>query len=106
MIRRQMRMDTRKPQVVMTPKSLLRHKPAVSSLDEFAKGSFQHLIPDTTSDPKKAKRVVLSSGEVYYDLPEDMPQREADDAALTRDKQTYPYPRAHPAAARNHTTAT
>src|SRR3546814_20699942 len=56
-----MRMDTRKPLVVMTPKSLLRHKLAMSSLDELAKGSFQHLIADTTSDPQKEKRVVLCS---------------------------------------------
>src|SRR3546814_12126893 len=87
MIRRQMRMDTRKPLVVMTPKSLLRHKLAVSSLDELSKGSFQHLIADTTSDPKKAKRVVLCSGKVYYDLLEDMHEREADDVALIRIEQ-------------------
>ncbi|HEY9541544.1 MAG TPA: 2-oxoglutarate dehydrogenase E1 component [Luteimonas sp.] len=93
MIRRQMRMDTRKPLVVMTPKSLLRHKLAVSSLDELAKGSFQHLIADTTSDPKKAKRVVLCSGKVYYDLLEDMHKREADDVALIRIEQLYPFPR-------------
>src|SRR3546814_4582840 len=88
-----MRMDTRKPLVVMTPKSLLRHKLAVSSLDELSKGSFQHLIADTTSDPKKAKRVVLCSGTVYYDLLEDMHKREADDVALIRIEQRYPFPR-------------
>ncbi|MGN7725033.1 2-oxoglutarate dehydrogenase E1 component [Luteimonas sp. 22616] len=93
MIRRQMRMDTRKPLVVMTPKSLLRHKLAVSSLDELAKGSFQHLIADSTSTPKKAKRVVLCSGKVYYDLLEDMHKREADDVALIRVEQLYPFPR-------------
>ena len=93
MIRRQMRMDTRKPLVVMTPKSLLRHKLAVSSLDELAKGSFQHLIADSTSSPKKARRVVLCSGKVYYDLLEDMHKREADDVALVRVEQLYPFPR-------------
>ncbi|GAB3303381.1 2-oxoglutarate dehydrogenase E1 component [Luteimonas notoginsengisoli] len=93
MIRRQMRMDTRKPLVVMTPKSLLRHKLAVSSLDELAKGSFQHLIADSTSSPKKARRVVLCSGKVYYDLLEDMHKREADDVALIRVEQLYPFPR-------------
>ena len=93
MIRRQMRMDTRKPLVVMTPKSLLRHKQAVSSLEELAEGEFQQLIADTTSDPKKAKRVVLCSGKVYYDLLEDMHKREADDVALIRVEQLYPFPR-------------
>src|SRR5690606_13218313 len=67
MIRRQMRMTTRTPLVVMTPKSLLRHKLAVSSLDELADGSFQRLIPDPKVKPGKARRVVLCSGKVYYD---------------------------------------
>ncbi|MFC3715671.1 2-oxoglutarate dehydrogenase E1 component [Luteimonas soli] len=93
MIRRQLCMDTRKPLVVMTPKSLLRHKLAVSTLDELADGSFQHLIADTTSDPKKAKRVVLCAGKVYYDLLEDMHKRGADDVALIRIEQLYPFPR-------------
>ncbi|MBO7942311.1 2-oxoglutarate dehydrogenase E1 component, partial [Streptomyces sp. S9] len=67
MIRRQMRMSTRKPLVVMTPKSLLRHKLAVSTLDELAGGEFQHLIPDAAANAnaKKIKRVVLCSGKVY-----------------------------------------
>ena len=93
MIRRQMRMKTRKPLVVMTPKSLLRHKLAVSSLDELAKGGFQHLIPDTTSDAKKAKRVVLCSGKVYYDLLEEAGKQKIHDVALVRVEQLYPFPR-------------
>lgn len=93
MVRRQMRMTTRKPLVVMTPKSLLRHKLAVSSLDELAKGGFQHLIPDTTSDAKKTRRVVLCSGKVYYDLLEEAGKREIDDVALVRVEQLYPFPR-------------
>ncbi|HVI60173.1 MAG TPA: 2-oxoglutarate dehydrogenase E1 component [Luteimonas sp.] len=107
MIRRQMRMATRKPLVVMTPKSLLRHKQAVSSLDELAKGGFQQLIADTTSDPKKARRVVLCSGKVYYDLLEDMHKRKADDVALIRVEQLYPFPRALLAAElKRHAKAT
>ena len=94
MIRRQMRMNTRKPLVVMTPKSLLRHKLAVSTLDELAGGTFQHLIADTTSTPKRAKRVVVCGGKVYYDLIEDMAKRGADDVALIRIEQLYPFPRA------------
>ena len=93
MIRRQMRMTTRKPLVVMTPKSLLRHKLAVSTLDELANGEFQQLIPDKSADPKKVKRVVLCSGKVYYDLLEDATKRGQDDVALLRVEQLYPFPR-------------
>ena len=93
MIRRQLCMDTRKPLVVMTPKSLLRHKLAVSTLNELANGEFQHLIPDATADAKKVKRVVACSGKVYYDLLEDAQKRGQDDVALLRVEQLYPFPR-------------
>jgi 2-oxoglutarate dehydrogenase E1 component len=93
MIRRQMRMTTRKPLIVMTPKSLLRHKLAVSSLEEMAEGQFQHLIPDPKADPKKVKRVVACAGKVYYDLLEDANKREQDDVAILRIEQLYPFPR-------------
>ncbi|MFC0679251.1 2-oxoglutarate dehydrogenase E1 component [Lysobacter korlensis] len=94
MIRRQMHMSTRKPLVVMTPKSLLRHKLAVSSLDELASGSFQTLIPDHSADQAKVSRVVVCGGKVYYDLFEDMQKRGATDVALIRVEQPYPFPRA------------
>ena len=99
MIRRQMRMSTRKPLVVMTPKSLLRHKLAVSSLDELANGTFQRLIPDsnvpdTTSSAKKVRRIVLCSGKVYYDLFEQAQKQAIKDIALVRVEQLYPFPRA------------
>src|SRR5690606_28579401 len=93
MIRRQMRMQTRKPLIVMTPKSLLRHKLAVSSLDELATGGFQTLIPDAKADPKKVKRVVVCGGKVYYDLLEDVTKRGVDDVAIIRVEQLYPFPR-------------
>jgi len=94
MLRRQMRMDTRKPLIVMSPKSLLRHKLAVSTLDELANGEFQHLISDTTAkDINKVKRVVLCSGKVYYDLLEDVTKRGQEDVALVRVEQLYPFPR-------------
>jgi len=89
MIRRQMRMATRKPLVVMTPKSLLRHKLAISTLEELATGSFQHLITDPKAE--NAKRVVLCSGKVYYDLLEE--RKERTDIALVRVEQLYPFPR-------------
>ncbi|MCD9086696.1 2-oxoglutarate dehydrogenase E1 component [Stenotrophomonas sp. SY1] len=93
MLRRQMRMDTRKPLVVMSPKSLLRHKLAVSTMDELANGEFQHLIGDANADAKKVKRVVLCSGKVYYDLLEDQTKRGQDDVAIVRVEQLYPFPR-------------
>ena len=93
MIRRQMRMATRNPLVVMTPKSLLRHKLAVSSLDELANGGFQRLIPDSTSSAKKVRRVVLCSGKVYYDLFEEAHKQDIKDVALVRVEQLYPFPR-------------
>jgi 2-oxoglutarate dehydrogenase E1 component len=93
MLRRQMKMSTRKPLIVMSPKSLLRHKLAVSTLDELANGEFQHLIPDTSADPKKVKRVVACSGKVYYDLLEDQQKRGQDDVAIVRIEQLYPFPR-------------
>jgi 2-oxoglutarate dehydrogenase E1 component len=93
MIRRQLCMDTRKPLVVMTPKSLLRHKLAVSTLDELAEGTFQLLIPDANAVAAQVKRVVLCSGKVYYDLLEDVNKRGQKDVALIRVEQLYPFPR-------------
>ena len=93
MIRRQLHMTTRKPLVVMTPKSLLRHKLAVSSLAELADGHFQQVIADAKADAKAVKRIVACSGKVYYDLLEDAEKRGQDDAALIRVEQLYPFPR-------------
>ena len=93
MLRRQLHMTTRKPLVVMSPKSLLRHKLAVSSLDELANGQFQRLIPDTTATANKVKRVVLCSGKVYYDLLEAVQKQAITDVALVRVEQLYPFPR-------------
>ncbi len=98
MLRRQLRMTTRKPLVVMSPKSLLRHKLAVSSLEEMANGEFQHLIPDTTATAKKVKRVVLCAGRVYYDLLEEVQKLGIKDVALVRVEQLYPFPRPQLAA--------
>jgi 2-oxoglutarate dehydrogenase E1 component len=91
-------MTTRKPLVVMTPKSLLRHKLAVSSLDELSKGSFQTLIPDATADAKKVKRVVVCGGKVYYDLLEEAQKQGLKDVAIVRVEQLYPFPRTELAA--------
>ena len=94
MIRRQMVRDCRKPLVVMTPKSLLRHKLAVSSLDDLAQGGFQLVIPDATAKAGQAvRRVVLCAGKVYYDLVEDAEKRGVTDVAIVRVEQLYPFPR-------------
>ncbi|HKT30778.1 2-oxoglutarate dehydrogenase E1 component [Dyella sp.] len=94
MIRRQMLRPTRKPLIVMTPKSLLRHKLAVSTLDELANGSFQLVIGEHRDLPaKKVKRVVLCAGKVYYDLLEDAEKRGVTDVAIVRVEQLYPFPR-------------
>ena len=103
MIRRQMRMGTRKPLVVMTPKSLLRHKLAVSTLDELANGEFQRLIPDsnvpdTTATAKAVRRIVACSGKVYYDLLDEAQKKGITDVALVRIEQLYPFPRPELAA--------
>ncbi|HEX5693906.1 MAG TPA: 2-oxoglutarate dehydrogenase E1 component [Arenimonas sp.] len=94
MLRRQMLRATRKPLVVMTPKSMLRHKLSVSSLDDLAKGGFQNLIPDSTcKDAKKARRVVVCGGKVYYDLVEAAAEKKITDVAIVRVEQLYPFPR-------------
>nr|WP_256489668.1 2-oxoglutarate dehydrogenase E1 component [Dyella lutea] len=94
MIRRQMLRPVRKPLVVMTPKSLLRHKLAVSTLDELANGSFQLVLGEHRELPvKKVKRVVLCAGKVYYDLLEEAEKRGLEDVALVRVEQLYPFPR-------------
>jgi 2-oxoglutarate dehydrogenase E1 component len=95
MLRRQMKRATRKPLIVMTPKSMLRHKLSVSTMDDLAGGRFMNLIPDSrVADAKKAKRVVVCSGKVYYDLIEDAEKRGLTDVAIVRVEQLYPFPRA------------
>ncbi len=94
-LRRQIRRTFRKPLVLMTPKSLLRHKQAVSPLKDFGPGTtFQSVIGETgkLTDNKKVKRVVLSAGKVYYDLLAERENRGIDDVALVRVEQLYPWP--------------
>ena len=94
MIRRQMKMATRKPLVVMTPKSLLRHKLATSTLDDLSSGEFQRLIPDSQlAKGKKASRVVVCGGKVYFDLVDEVEKRGLKDVAVVRVEQLYPFPR-------------
>ncbi len=93
LLRRQMIRNFRKPLIVMTPKSLLRHKEAVSTLDELAKGSFQNVIGEVDRiDPKKVKRVIVCSGKVYYELLAHRRERRIDSVAILRLEQQYPFP--------------
>ncbi|MGA9422396.1 MAG: 2-oxoglutarate dehydrogenase E1 component [Rhodanobacteraceae bacterium] len=94
LLRRQMLRDCRKPLIVMTPKSLLRHKLAVSSLDDLSGGDFQLVIADSTARvAKKVRRVVLCSGKVYYDLVAYAGNQDIADVAIVRVEQLYPFPR-------------
>ncbi len=94
LLRRQVIRPLRKPLVVMTPKSLLRHKEATSTLEELAHGKFQMVIPDQGKlEADKVKRVVLCSGKVYYDLATYRAENERDDTAIVRLEQLYPFPK-------------
>ncbi|MGI4836943.1 MAG: 2-oxoglutarate dehydrogenase E1 component [Janthinobacterium lividum] len=93
LLRRQVIRPLRKPLVVLTPKSLLRHKLAVSTLEDLAHGSFQTVIPEIdTLDPAKVTRLVLCSGKVYYDLLEKRRNEGREDIAIVRIEQLYPFP--------------
>jgi 2-oxoglutarate dehydrogenase E1 component len=93
LLRRQVIRPLRKPLVVLTPKSLLRHKLAISTLEDLAEGSFQTVIPEIDNiDPKKVDRLVLCSGKVYYDLLEKRRNEGREDIAIVRIEQLYPFP--------------
>ncbi|MEM9294043.1 MAG: 2-oxoglutarate dehydrogenase E1 component [Acidobacteriota bacterium] len=90
-LRRQVLRPWRKPLIVMSPKSLLRHAQAVSSLEELSDGAFQRLIADQGErDPAKVDRVLLTSGKLYYELADAREQREAENVAILRLEQYYP----------------
>jgi 2-oxoglutarate dehydrogenase E1 component len=86
-LRRQVRRDFRKPLVIMSPKSLLRHPAATSRLDDFTKGQFEEILDDTV---EKAERVILCSGKVYYDLADYREKHKATNTAIVRLEQLYP----------------
>ncbi len=94
MLRRQMVRPLRKPLIVMSPKSLLRHRLATSSLNELAVGSFQTIIDEVDELDKRAvERIVLCSGKVYYELLEGRRARGINNTAILRIEQLYPFPR-------------
>jgi 2-oxoglutarate dehydrogenase E1 component len=89
LLRRQMKRNYRKPLVVFTPKSLLRHPKAISSINELATGEFQEVIDDTVN-PKGVKKVVFCTGKFYYDLLEEREVSDRNDIALVRIEQLFP----------------
>ena len=92
LLRKQMKANFRKPLIVFTPKSLLRHPKVVSTVDEFANGSFQVLIDDENAKIDKVKTLVFVTGKFYYDLLAEQEQLERDDVALVRIEQLFPLP--------------
>jgi len=93
MLRRQVVRPMRRPLIVMSPKSLLRHHLAVSSLEELATGEFQNVIDEIdTLDPSEVERIVFCSGKVYYELLEQRRKNEQTDVAIIRIEQLYPFP--------------
>ena len=95
-LRRQVHREFRKPLVIMTPKSLLRHKLCISSLDDLGpNGQFQRVIPETKKlvAATKVKRVVLCTGKVYYDLLQAREEADIKDVAIIRVEQLYPWPK-------------
>jgi len=92
-LRRQLTWSFRKPLVVMSPKSMLRHPLAVSPIEEFTSGSFREVLGDNFAEAKKVKRVLLCSGKVYYDLLEEQRASNRSDVAIVRLEQLHPFPK-------------
>ncbi|HEY2785236.1 MAG TPA: 2-oxoglutarate dehydrogenase E1 component [Fimbriiglobus sp.] len=91
-LRRQVLRPFRKPLVVMTPKSLLRHPKAVSPIADFESGTFREVIDDAVADPDRTRRILICSGKVYYDLAARQEKKQAADIAVVRLEQFYPWP--------------
>jgi 2-oxoglutarate dehydrogenase E1 component len=90
LLRRQAMRRWRKPLIVMTPKSLLRHKKVISSYDEFTTGGFQRILPDEGGRSGAVDRVMLCSGKIYFELDAQRETRGADNVAILRVEQLYP----------------
>jgi len=89
-LRRQVLRPYRKPLIIMSPKSLLRHPSATSTIADFTEGRFRYIIGDDTVPPTKVTRVLLCTGKVYYDLVAAREERRRDDIAIIRVEQLYP----------------
>lgn len=91
-LRRQLKREFRKPLVVMTPKSLLRHARCISTMADLAEGSFQEVIDDAAAKADEVKKLVFVSGKLYYELLERKEEDNATDVAIVRLEQFYPFP--------------
>ena len=91
-LRRQLHRSFRKPLVIMSPKSLLRHRLAVSPVAEFTAGTFQSVLDDTLADPQRVRRIRITTGKIHYALREAREARGLTDTALVRLEQLYPFP--------------
>jgi 2-oxoglutarate dehydrogenase E1 component len=92
LLRRQAMLGQRRPLIVMTPKSLLRHPRATSAVTDFTNADFQHVLDDATADPQRVRRIVFCTGKIYYDLAAAREQESAEDVALVRIELLYPFP--------------
>jgi 2-oxoglutarate dehydrogenase E1 component len=92
LLRKQMKANYRKPLIVFTPKSLLRHPLVISKVEEFTNGSFQVLIDDANANADKIKTLVFVTGKFYYDLRKEQEELGRDDVALVRVEQLFPLP--------------
>ncbi len=90
-LRRQVKLAHKMPLIIMTPKSMLRHPQAVSSVSDLAKGNFMHVIDDSgAQNPNEINRLIITSGKIYYDLLSEKLKQEKNDVAITRLEQLYP----------------
>lgn len=93
LLRRQLTWEFRKPCIVMSPKSLLRHPKVVSPINEFTSGRFRELILDAKADPRNVTRVIMCSGKIFYELDEAREKEKIDDVAILRVEQLHPLPK-------------
>jgi 2-oxoglutarate dehydrogenase E1 component len=91
-LRRQLYRDFRKPLIVMSPKSLLRHPECVSKLEDFATGGFQEIIDDKEVDAKKVEKLIFCSGKIYFELLEERRKNNIGSIAIVRVEQLFPWP--------------
>jgi 2-oxoglutarate dehydrogenase E1 component len=92
LLRRQLKRPFRKPLIVFTPKSLLRHPRVVSPLEDLSSGGFREILDDPVADPEKVRKVVFVSGKLYYELLQHKEKIEAENTAIVRLEQIYPLP--------------
>lgn len=91
-LRRQLKRPFRKPLIIFTPKSLLRHPRCISPVEDFTKGGFREVLDDETADPEKITKMVFCTGKVYYDLLSEKEKLKKETIALIRVEQLYPFP--------------